>query len=79
MPAVDFFEGIKINIYHGDHKPPHIHAVYGDFEAKVKIEDYEVFAGHLPTKQFRKVIEWLKTNKKWAIKVFFELNPQLKK
>jgi hypothetical protein len=32
MPTIDNFNGIKINVYNGDHRPPHIHAIYNEFE-----------------------------------------------
>ena len=28
MPEISLFFGIRITIYHNDHKPPHIHAEY---------------------------------------------------
>ena len=50
MPNFDSFEGIKINIYNGDHLPPHIHALYGDDEVLLVIETTDIYAGYLPAK-----------------------------
>jgi hypothetical protein len=38
MPTIVRFNGIKINMYNGDHKPPHIHAGYNEFEVLATIE-----------------------------------------
>ena len=45
MPTIDNFHGIKIHVYNGEHRPPHIHAVYNEFEVLVSIEDGEIYAG----------------------------------
>ena len=42
----------------GDHLPPHFHAVYGEFEAQVAIEDPRVLAGMLPPRALGLVMEW---------------------
>ncbi len=57
MPTVDIFNGIKINIYNGDHRPPHIHAIYNEHEVLIIISSNEIYAGNLPNKQLKKVIE----------------------
>ena len=38
MPIVDRFNGIKVHIYNGEHRPPHIHAVYNEYEVLIDIE-----------------------------------------
>lgn len=78
MPTIDRFDGIRINVYNGDHRPPHVHALYNEFEALLCIETLEVYAGDLPTKQMKKVMEWLSENGEWALSVFYELNENLK-
>jgi hypothetical protein len=55
MPTIDSFNGIKIHVYNGEHRPPHIHADYNEFEVLVDIEKGVVFAGDLPTKQLKQV------------------------
>lgn len=42
------FYGIVIEMYYGDHPPPHFHARYGGEAAKVQIANGEVIAGSLP-------------------------------
>ena len=77
MPTIAIIDGIKINIYNGDHRPPHIHAVYNEFEVLVTIEKGQIYAGNIPDKQLRKIFEWLSANYDWALTVFYELNPML--
>lgn len=38
MPTVEIVNGIKISIYNGDHRPPHIHAKYNEYEILIEIE-----------------------------------------
>lgn len=78
MPTIDSFDGIKINIYNGDHRPPHIHSVYNEYEVLIVIESIEIYAGYLPKKQLKKVLEWVEANSNWALEVFNQLNPYLK-
>lgn len=45
-------------MYWNDHAPPHFHAIYGDDEALIRIDDGTVFAGALPRTALRLVQEW---------------------
>lgn len=78
MPTIDSFNGIKIQIYNGDHRPAHIHTIYNEFEVLIEIQNQRIYAGDLPNKQLRKVFDWLDENSEWALTVFYELNPNLK-
>lgn len=78
MPTIDSFKGIKIHVYNGEHRPPHIHADYNEFEVLITIENGEIYAGDLPSKQLKLVFDWLAGNSEWALEVFYELNPNLK-
>ena len=42
------------------------------------IERAELYACNLPNKQLKQVVNWLAENFDWALKVFYELNPNLK-
>jgi hypothetical protein len=59
MPTISWFYGIAIRMYVRDHPPPHIHAVYGEFEAFVAIETGEVIEGTLPRTAARLVRDWV--------------------
>lgn len=48
MPRVSAFYGIVIALYYNDHLPPHFHALYGQYEALVRIDTLETLAGSLP-------------------------------
>lgn len=78
MPTIEVVNGIRICIYNGDHRPPHIHAQYNKYEVLIQIEDGVIYAGDLPIKQLKLVYDWLSGNSRWALEVFYELNPQLK-
>lgn len=77
MPKIDEIQGVTIHVYGGDHRPPHIHVKYNEFEVLLQIEDGEVYAGNLPTKQMKLAVAWLQEHSSWAITAFFELNPEL--
>jgi hypothetical protein len=78
MPNIDSIDGIKINIYNGDHVPPHIHAIYNEYEALLDIETKTIYAGYLPARQLRKVVAWLAENEQEALEIFYELNSNLR-
>lgn len=58
MPTISEFFGIKIVMYWKDHLPPHFHAIYGEFEALVDIENAVVIAGFLPSSKLKLVLAW---------------------
>jgi hypothetical protein len=58
MPTISRFYGILIQMYFGDHVPPHFHALYAEFEALIDIETFEVVRGELPRTAMALVVEW---------------------
>ncbi len=78
MPLIESIKGVKIHVYNGEHRPPHIHAVYNEYEVLIEIENGKIYAGSLPSKPLKIVFDWLTENKEWAIEVFHQLNPELK-
>ncbi len=48
MPEICRFYGIVIRMYVLDHAPPYFHAVYGEHEALIGIEDLATVRGRLP-------------------------------
>ena len=63
MPSVSRFLGIIIYFYYRDHNPPHFHALYGEFEAEIIIEDLLVDVGYLPPRVLGLVMEWASLHK----------------
>ncbi|MEO5946476.1 MAG: DUF4160 domain-containing protein [Chitinophagaceae bacterium] len=63
MPSISRFLGIVIYFYYRDHNPPHFHAVYGEFEAEIVIEDLSVDVGYLPPRVLGLVMEWAALHK----------------
>lgn len=58
MPRLSEFYGIVIYMYWEDHDPPHFHAIYGEHEALVRIDDGSFLRGNLPRTAGRLVKEW---------------------
>lgn len=57
MPEISRFYGIIIQMYYGDHAPPHFHAWYGGEVAKVDIDSLSLIQGRLPGRALGLVIE----------------------
>lgn len=58
MPTISRFYGILIQMYFGDHVPPHFHALYAEFEALIDIRTFEAIRGDLPGRAMALVLEW---------------------
>ena len=58
MPEVSRFYGIVIQIYFGDHPPPHFHARYAGETVKIDISTLAVIDGKLPARALGLVMEW---------------------
>jgi hypothetical protein len=58
MPEICRFYGIIIKIFFGDHPPPHVHAVYGEYNGLFNIETLELIEGDLPKRAIKMIIEW---------------------
>jgi hypothetical protein len=68
MPLVSRFLGIIIYFYYREHNPPHFHAVYGEFEAEILIEDLSIDVGYLPPRVLGLVTEWASLHKTELLK-----------
>jgi hypothetical protein len=58
MPRISSFYGIVIWMYFDDHNPPHFHAEYGEFAARILIESCEPMDEGFPRRALRMVREW---------------------
>lgn len=70
MPVVDLINGIRILIYNGDHRPPHIHARYNEYEVLITIDTQEIYAGEMPGRQLKTEFDWLAGNSDYSLTVF---------
>jgi hypothetical protein len=58
VPRISEFLGIVIYMYFSEHNPPHFHAIYGQFEAEILIENGGLLKGKLPVRALSLVREW---------------------
>ena len=58
MPEICRFYGIVIKMYFADHAPPHFHAEYAEYEARIAIDNLAVISGKLPPRAMGLVAEW---------------------
>lgn len=72
MPTVSQFFGISIYIYYDDHGAPHFHALYGDDEVVVLIEDLTIRDGKLPPRALGLVVEWAALHRHELLEVWHE-------
>ncbi len=59
MGTVYVINNVKIYVYSGDHNPPHIHAMFAEYEILLRISNGVTIRGYLPKKQLQEVSEWL--------------------
>jgi Domain of unknown function (DUF4160) len=53
MPCLTKIQGVKICVYSNDHVPPHIHALFGEYEILIAIREVVVFKGDMPNNKLR--------------------------
>ncbi|GHU80588.1 hypothetical protein FACS1894191_6180 [Clostridia bacterium] len=58
MPNISMFYGIVIYMYFDDHRPPHIHARYGDDEAAFDFNG-DLLEGKMSRKQQNLIRAWI--------------------
>lgn len=66
MPVISSFYGLIIYMYYLDnkqHKHPHIHVKYQEFEAVFKIPNGELLDGNLPAGKTKLVLAWIELHK----------------
>ena len=63
MPIISSFYGILTKMYFGDQYPPHFHADYNEFSAQIRVEDFGIEKGKLPSKALAWVVEWASLHK----------------
>lgn len=63
MPTISIFYGILIQMFFGDHAPPHFHAIYAEHEVLININTLEVMRGSMPRRALMLVLEWTLLNR----------------
>jgi hypothetical protein len=63
VPALCRWRGIVIAMYRPDHPPPHFHALYAEFEARIAIDGLIVLTSDLPRPVLRDVLAWAETRR----------------
>ena len=63
MPTISAFFGFVVQMYWGDHAPPHCHVFYQGFEVLIAIETGEAVAGDLPPGAMRVIRGWVVRNR----------------
>jgi uncharacterized protein DUF4160 len=63
MPKIKDFGACRIEMYFGDHPPPHFHIVTPNGKVVVRIEDMRIIAGGLPQRTIHDVLKWARANK----------------
>ena len=71
MPTLHIIKSIKIDVYSREHLPPHFHALYAEHEILIEIKTLKTYAGYLPIRQHKAVLDWAKDEK---IKTFLSAN-----
>ena len=62
MPVISRFYGLVVKMYFrgGEHNPPHIHILYGEYMGVIDIRTAELIEGDLPAKALSMAQEWTK-------------------
>jgi hypothetical protein len=77
MVALHRSRNWKIEIFGREHGIAHVHVTGPDFRATINIESGEIIAGSLPNTVLKEVRLWLDGNRKLALKLWKERNPNL--
>lgn len=66
MPTISRFYGIDVYMHQiaKEHNPPHIHVVYGDYEASIDIMTLQIIEGSLKNNAYRLAVEFIKKYQK---------------
>jgi Domain of unknown function (DUF4160) len=79
MPTLRALHSIKI-VYSRDHLSSYFHALYTEYEILITIKTLKTYAGALPVRQHKRILEWVKTEavKNFLLANFKRLNPNLR-
>ena len=64
MPTISMFYGIFIQMFWGDHTPPHFHARYGEYKGTIDINTLKMLEGDLPRRALSLILDWAELHQK---------------
>ena len=77
MPCLTKIQGVKICVYSNDHVPPHIHALFGEYEILIDIREITLIKGDMPNSKRRVALDYVNMNQEDLLDAFYKLNPQI--
>jgi Domain of unknown function (DUF4160) len=77
MPCLTNISGIRICVNSNDHLPPHIHAIYGEYEVLISIREIDAIKGALPKNKMKVALNYVRENSFSLLEVFYQLNPHI--
>ena len=77
MPCLTKIQGIKICVYSNDHVPPHIHALFGEYEILIDIREIVSIKGEMPNNKRRVALDYVNANQGDLLDAFYQLNPHI--
>lgn len=72
MPTISTFYGIMVVMYlrNKEHNPPHVHAIYGEYDASFYILDGELYEGDFPLNGKKLMKEFINKNRDDLLKMW---------
>ncbi len=75
MPTLAKIGNIKIQVFAGDHNPPHFHVVTPDEEVLVRLSNFTAMAGTLSSRSMDIALEWARAHEEDLQNEWNRLNP----
>ena len=80
MPVITRFYGLTIKMYLLGKDPPHIHILYGEYNAVIDLQALKLMEGDLPGKGLSMAMEWATLHRDellemWSTQNFRQLPP----
>ncbi len=67
MPSISSFYGLIVYLYFRDnkqHKTPHIHVKYQEYEVVIEIPNGNVLSGNIPASKMKLIQAWVEIHQK---------------
>ena len=74
MPTLETFGSWKVQMFSGDHNPPHVHACGPDWRAVVTIRDRRLIKGAIPVSIRTDLFRWIDEHTQFLLAKWTELN-----